>query len=219
MSLRRGPPPPGRREADPERNRRDRVRAETRRGLEALDPRRAAAGAAPARRGKVPPAAVATLAAAGVDLGAGAPVGIGRLVAAHAGPSAPLKVQLALGGAAHPKPARVVAPSWLEVVRMLPCDRCSRGRPLYEQLQLGRAQSEANHHPRKGRAGGGSDLEAHPLCTDCHKVATANQIPDATLDAWVARTLLTVVRAIREGRLDSGILLAAWVEAVIAKGY
>lgn len=124
------------------------------------------------------------------------------------------RVRLVPGGA-RPKARAIRAPSWLEVVRMMPCAGCGAGRPFREQLGAGAAQSEAHHAPGRGRAAGGSDLETCPLCRACHEQATAHRISERDQERLVAETLLRVVRAIREGRIAPGLLIAAGVEAVV----
>lgn len=201
-----------RRPEDPARAHRRKVKAETLAQLAKLQ------GQPELPRG-VRRGAVATLRQHGLQLVLGGQP-LGAIAPAYAGPSAPLQLAYATSGQAQPH--RVVAPSYLAAVRMMPCSICGKGRPFYQQLQLGTPQSEANHHPGRGRSGGGSDLETHPVCVPspfgCHGQITENKVPhqDATCSLAVALTLHQVVAAIREGRLQCGILLAMGVEAVLA---
>lgn len=170
------------------------------------------------RAAKVAPAAERVLAAVGVFI-------VGVLVTIRRGL---LGIELE-PPPAQPKPRRVEAPSWLAVVRAMPCSVCGVGRSFRDSLLAvaslgwkGVAQSEPNHHPTRGSAGGGSDLETHPACRTCHRFITEGsaiwgRLPTTTkeLDTLVADTLLAVVRAIRDGYLSPSVLIAAGVEAIV----
>lgn len=123
-----------------------------------------------------------------------------------------------------PRSRRVECPSWLEVVRAMPCSVCGMGRSFRDSLLAvasvgwkGVRQSEPNHHPARGPSGGGSDLETHPACRRCHRGLTDHPgvISIGTRDRYVADTLLAIMRAIRDGYLHPSILIAAGTESII----
>lgn len=204
---------------DPERTKRLRARAEAHAGLDRL------AGRVKPPRGAPAPSdqALRTLAEwdLGVEVVTLAGQTIGLLEPVHPGPHAPVKLRL-YASAAQSKPLRVSAPSWLAVVRMMPCAICGKGRDFAEQLRIGVSQSEANHYPGRGRSGGGSDLETHPACGPspfgCHGRITDGKVPDATQAAAVAAALHCGMQAVRLGLLPPAILLAVGVEAVLGNG-
>lgn len=218
MTSRRPPRPPAEeaRRAENKRTKEAQLAAAGR----PLAPSRKTARAS--RSVEVSPAAERTLAAAGVAI-------VGELVTVRRGL---LGLELE-PPPAQPKPRRVEAPAWLAVVRAMPCSVCGAGRPFRDSLLAvasvgwkGVAQSEPNHHPARGPAGGGSDLETHPLCRACHRAFTDHRptadgprrgmiLTAVECEAAVGRTLLLIVRAVRDGYLSPAILIAAGVEAVI----
>lgn len=174
----------------------------------------------------------AALAQQGVDL-VGTNLFIGTLERTSYGP---LRVVEALGQA-HPKPQKIESPTRLAIVRLMPCSVCGKGRSFEESLRwvaesgdwkVG-AQSEANHHPAKGRGGGGSDYLVHPVCTDCHRKITDNveamvkvegllqhlRVTGLVLHALVAETSRLIDLAIREGKLQTATLVACSVAAFV----
>lgn len=186
----------------------DAARARRRADKEALDALVAAAKAQalpPARRGRH-----AVLQQFGVSVDAGGAVLLGDVAPAWRG--GPLQMHL---GPALPKPHRVVSPTWLSLVRMMPCSLCGQGRRFYEQLQLDVSQSEANHYPSRGATAGGSDFETHPVCRACHQDITTHQVLDGDLAFAVGETIYNVLMAVRNGRLQVGVLLACALEAVL----
>lgn len=109
----------------------------------------------------------------------------------------------ALLGASLPKVKRVTSPTWLAVVRLMPCAFCGHDPAWTFRLSLSvlRPQSECNHYPGRGRAGGGSDLEVHPACSACHRKITEHLISDLEQADAVARTQWQIVAAIGLGWL------------------
>lgn len=218
--MKRGAPPPRKRPADPARDRRLKAKRATHAALDKLQGREAPAPRKGRKFPGVDPGVRLQLGAQGVTLQGQAvtvrdlpPVGV--LVKAHAGPRAPTKLHL-WDGPAQPKPLRVVAPTWLQLVRTMPCSAPGCSTP---------APSEANHHPGRGASGGGSDLEVHPVCRECHAAITEHRplrdgkvATHQLLDLLVQRTLLQGVRAVRSGRVQAGIMLAAGVEILIGGG-
>ena len=136
----------------------------------------------------------------------------------------PMRVDQTIGPA-QPKPVRIESPTWLALVRCLPCGCCARGRAFEESLRLAAeagdwkagAQSEANHHPAKGMGGGGSDFLTHPACTPCHRKITERH-PDAQVmecGLAVAKAQAAIFLAIRSGALQIATLVACSVEAMV----
>ncbi len=125
--------------------------------------------------------------------------------------------RVVLRALAFPKIECLKSPTWLRLVRMLPCAICGRWRDFYEQLQLDAPQSEANHYPGRGRAAGGSDLETHPACPACHLKITENRLPDSDRLQTLAvqRTTHTIFTAIREGRVPADAMLAVALELIV----
>jgi hypothetical protein len=124
-----------------------------------------------------------------------------------------------------PRAQRIAAPTYLKLVRMMPCslpdcpsrsayNRYPPHRPWHEAIQLNTAQCDPNHHPSRGASGGGSDLETHPVCRPCHERVTLHKVPRELLDRLVADTLLQVVRALRAGRLPLELLAQVAAEAL-----
>src|SRR5206468_1180538 len=74
------------------------------------------------------------------------------------------------------KVRRLKSRTWRRLVRAMPCAICGKGFPFYQGLQLADGQSDPNHYPGRGRAGGGSDLETHPACRRCHDLITDHKI-------------------------------------------
>lgn len=137
----------------------------------------------PTRKPRAPlvsPATIAALAQQGVELDPDGRLYVGKLSRTSYGPLTVLDII----GQAQPRPVAVKSPPRLAIVRCMPCSVCGKGRSFYESLQRvadagdwkAGAQSEANHHPAKGRGGGGSDYLVHPACTACHKLITDNVV-------------------------------------------
>lgn len=159
-------------------------------------------------------AALPTLEAMGITLETGGTVvhngeRVGRVERSSSGA---LRVAI---GPLHPRLQRITSPTWLQLVRSLPCAICGRGVPFLVALRSGRAQSEANHYPGRGRSGGGSDLETHPACSPCHMEITDHRISDERQAQAVAETYTRIMESIRLGQLERATLLAVAVEAVL----
>jgi len=217
---------------DPERARRLKVRADYDSKIAALRFGPAFA-AAPS---DISPAALVALGDAAIGVTPGQALVVDGDVVGTVGRASkrsPLRVRLVAG---QPKPCRMEAPTYLEVVRCMPCSVCGKGVPFYVALAAASeamdlragAQSECNHHPGRGSSGGGSDFEVHPVCGPspfgCHGAITdekpnehGHRVTVEERTRYVADTLLAVMVAIRHGRLHPEILLAASVEAVMAK--
>ncbi len=135
---------------------------------------------------------------------------IGRLVPAHRGKGAPKRLDVQRAPIV--KGRRVVSPSWLATVRMMPCAVCLGGKPFLEQLLLAQPQSEAHHYPPRSR--GGSDFETMPLCRPHHRHVTEHRQPTINEELFVAMTQHAILAAIRTGHLAPTFLLAVAVEAV-----
>jgi hypothetical protein len=135
-----------------------------------------------------------------------------------------------LRAAAQPKARALRSPTWLHLVRLMPClvPGCTaKGhRPIHEQfahLATAKPQSDPNHYPGKGRDGGGSDFETHPACRRCHTLITDRRLvlPSRaeTLEGMqhrlVAQTQGWILLGFHTGRLRPELLLACAVEAMI----
>lgn len=169
-------------------------------------------------RERLPRAGLADLAEQGVEVGDHGAVTLGgkpvaQVREAWPGADAPFRVQ-SLVGLALDKPRAIRSPTWLALVRAMPCSFCSAGRPFLVQISMGRAQSEAHHVPGRGR--GGSDLETCPACRACHERCTRHEISEAEQEVAVRRTGHAILAAIRRGEVPPGFLLAVAIEVVIS---
>ena len=201
---------------DESEERRRKLRREARKAQDALAGRAAAVPLA--GRAALPAGAAEALAALGAHVEDGR-VLLGPLQALRHGP---VRVQAALGPA-QAKLACVESPTWLALVRCMPCAICGRGISFEGAVALAQlagdwragAQSEANHHPGKGPSGGGSDFLTHPACSDCHFKITNHALPNAAerCEQAVAQTHHAISLAIHAGKFQIAILVACAVEA------
>ena len=203
MSLR------SRRAPDPERTARLAARAEFQRGLDELAGKEPAPPPPARGRQQERPRVTASIVA-------------GPTFVLEPTSYGPLRVPRPLSYAAQGRPVGIEAPTWLDIVRMMPCAICGAGAPFERQLLLGKPQSEPNHWPPKGMGGGGgSDFETHPACRECHRAITDERpteqgvrVTHDMLDLAVAQTMRRIFLAIRAGTLQIETLTSGAVEAL-----